>query len=212
MMEMLKELNIPTPNYAIVGNYRLQFYQKNRSFYDSLLSFDQKKRTLLYAPTWKDSDSATSFFDYGAKILSELPSDWNLVIKLHPLLEARNPAQFYPIAKLAAQKSNAFLIQDFPPVYPILAQADVYLGDFSSIGYDFLAFQRPLYFLPTTHPGRLHSCGRLIDPTKNLYSQLETSHLHQAQQKALYDHTFHSVEDARQTILTACLNKSFTQN
>ncbi|MFI5334244.1 MAG: hypothetical protein ACHQT8_03650, partial [Chlamydiales bacterium] len=31
------------------------------------------------------------------------------------------------------------------------ARCDAYLGDYSSIGYDFLAFDRPLYFFQTSH-------------------------------------------------------------
>ncbi len=200
MVEMLKELNIPPPNSILVGNYRLQFYQKHKTFYDSLFQIDRKKTTLLYAPTWKDRDRGTSFFDYGARVISELPSDWNLILKVHPMLEERDPGLFYPIARLAEKKGNVFLIHEFPPIYPLLAQTDVYLGDFSSIGYDFLAFRKPLYFLPTTTPGRLHSCGARIDPEKDLYSQLALSNRFQKEQEALYQLSFSPVAEVHATI------------
>jgi CDP-glycerol glycerophosphotransferase (TagB/SpsB family) len=202
MVEMLKELGIwsSLSSHTIVGNYRLAFYRKYQSFYDQLAEqeilskFPSKNPTLLYAPTWRDADHSTSFFDYGKQIISQLPASWNLIIKLHPLLEQRDPAQFYFIAALAEQKPNALLIQEFPPVYPILSKADVYLGDFSSVGYDFLAFERPMFFLPTLSRGRLHSCGITIDPSRNIYSQLQTTNHHAEIQQQLYRSAFADVK------------------
>lgn len=174
MLQMLQELKIPLPKYAIVGNYRLAFYRKYQSFYDSLakehLPLDRSKKTLLYAPTWKDADSSTSFFTHVTKLIDDLPEDWNLILKPHPLLEQRNPAEFY---SRLTERPNLFLLDQFPPVYPILALADAYLGDASSIGYDFLSFNRSLYFFPPSTPQRLHSCGHILDPTRNIFSQID---------------------------------------
>lgn len=192
LVEMLKELSIwpSISSYALVGNYRLGFYQKHRAFYDKLareeIPLDKKNRTLLYAPTWRDADKASSFFQYGPKVISELPSDWNLIVKVHPLLEQRDPAYFYSIAAEIDKKPNAFLIHEFPPVYPLLAISDAYLGDASSVGYDFLYFQRPLYFFPSELSGKLQSCGRTLDPSRNFYSQFEPSNLDQEKQQGLY--------------------------
>lgn len=196
LIQMLKDLNVwsSISHYAIVGNYRLRFYQKNRMFYDCIARektpLNPKNQTLLYAPTWRDADGASSFLKYGAKVISELPSDWNLIVKIHPLLEQRDPAYFYSIAALIDKKPNGFLIHECPPVYPFLALADIYLGDASSVGYDFLYFQRPLYFFPSEEPRLLHSCGRMIDPTQNIYSQLETSNPYKAEQERLYRFAF----------------------
>lgn len=197
MIDMLKQLNIPIPNHAIVGNYRLEFYRKYRPFYDALaaqeIPLNPSKKTLLYAPTWRDADDASSFFKYGAQIIAELPADWNLILKLHPLIEQRSPAEFYALSGLAEKKSNLFLIDKFPPVYPLLAMADVYLGDHSSVGYDFLSFNRPLYFLPTDAPGRLHASGTTVDPSKNIYGQLE--HAQPKDHTALYQLAFSKEQD-----------------
>src|SRR3990167_4859760 len=116
LIQMLKKLQIwpSIANYAIIGNYRLLFYQMHRAFYDALVQkeipLDKSKRTLLYAPTWRDADQSTSFFHFGAKILDQLPSDWNLILKVHPLLEQRDPVQFYATLALAEEKSNVFLL------------------------------------------------------------------------------------------------------
>lgn len=175
MLDMLKELKIPIRKYAILGNYRLAFYRKYQSFYDLAarkeVPLDRSKKTVLYAPTWKDGDGSTSFFTYAPKLINDLPQDWNLIIKLHPLLKERHPAEFYSM-KLNDKKPNLFFLDAFPPIYPILSLADVYLGDASSVGYDFLSFNRPLYFLPGSGEKRLHSCGYMIDVTENIYSQM----------------------------------------
>ncbi len=196
MIRMLKDLGVweKIQSYSVVGNYRLKVYEANRPFYDRLakeaVPLSSGKKTLLYAPTWNDADGASSFFFAGGKVIEELPSDWNLILKVHPLLEQRDPSCFYRIAALAEQKPNAFLVHEFPPVYPLLAMADAYLGDASSVGYDFLYFQRPMFFFPTKPPSRLHSCGKVLDPTKNLYAQLDEPNLCVKEQKALYGLAF----------------------
>ena len=111
-------------------------------------------------------------------------------MKPHPFLELRDPAGFYAIAELAEKKPHVFLLSECPLVYPILALADVFLGDFSSVGYDALAFQIPLYFFPTERPGRLYQCGQIIDPSKELYGQLEKHGELREAQRALYHYAF----------------------
>ncbi len=188
MLEMLSELRIDVPNYTVVGNYRLEFYKKYRTFYEPFLpKIDRSKKTLLYAPTWKDLDHSGSFFAQGVKVVSELPDEWNLIIKLHPLLKMRNPAE---CALFEVDKPNVWVLDEFPPVYPILALADCYLGDASSVGYDFLHFEKPLYFFPVSSPKRLHACGTFLDVTKNIYRQMEENHLHKEKQRALYQSAF----------------------
>lgn len=184
MLEMLKGLNIDVPKYSLVGNYRLKFYQKYRTFYDRLVpKVDKKKKTLLYAPTWCDLDESSSFFQYGKRVFEELPNDWNLIVKVHPLLRLRNPAE---CERYFENRPNVFLLEEFPPVYPILALADVYLGDSSSVGYDFLYFEKPLYFFPPAKRGRLHDCGTILDIAKPIYEQLKFENPYLEQQKNLY--------------------------
>lgn len=219
LQEMLKELGIwpSISSYAVVGNYRLWFYQKHQLFYDRCfekeIPLNKKKRTLLYAPTWRDADAASSFFQYGKKVIAELPSDWNLLFKPHPLIEQRDPAHFYSIRAALDQKPNAFLMSEFPALYPILAQSDIYLGDASSVGYDFLFFQRPLYFFPTDRPGKLHACGQVIDPEKNIYRQLDVFSSSQSKQRDLYQFAFGSSfckNEMRKAIYKTLLKDCYT--
>lgn len=197
MIEMLKELAIwpQLKKWVRVGNYRLAHYLEHQAFYDDLAEkeifsgLSKAKPTLLYAPTWKDADGATTFFEQLPKILHELDSDWNLIVKVHPLLEQREPGRFYSLSHLIDKRADSRLVIDFPPVYPILSRSDAYLGDYSSVGYDFLAFQRPMYFLRNASipEGRLQQCGSNIDLRKISLENRFTE-----RQKALYHFAFDS--------------------
>ncbi len=179
MIDLLKETGafeqidhlIPT------GNYRLPYYRKYQAFYDRLakeqigIHLDPHKKTILYAPTWKDGENPTSFFNACETIIEQLSPTYNLLIKLHPFLEEFHPAHTYAIiAKYEHTHKNVLFIREFPAIYPLLALTDIYLGDYSSIGYDFLAFNKPMYFFhgAPSHEKRslLHPCGIAIPPDK----------------------------------------------
>jgi len=202
LAKMLKELKIwpAIERYAFIGDYRAMHYRQHQPFYDDLVEKDIFSRlqshrpTLLYAPTWQDADRSTSFFDYFKTLLLQLPSDWNLIVKVHPLLEQRDPARYYANLAQIEKKSNAILVDAFPPVHPILNRVDAYLGDFSSIGYDFLFFKRPMFFFPhpTLPTGRLFSCGRILNPSLPIFQAIEKNlnHPFSSSQKKLYNQAF----------------------
>jgi len=168
------------------GNYRLPFYRAHKSFYDSLAEklvfshLDPNKKTILYAPTWQDRENPSSFFSACENLILQLHRSFNIIVKLHPFLEEDHPAQvLHVISKYETQEGVLFL-KDFPSIYPLIARADLYLGDFSSIGYDFLAFDKPLFFLSQRSKdapgGTLHRCGMEIplEEQNNLLQFLET--------------------------------------
>lgn len=216
-IEMLKKLRIwPLKRYAITGNYRRLFYQKHKSFYDDLAErevfsrFKKKQRLLLYAPTWNDSDRSTSFFNHLRWILSEIPTDWNLLIKVHPLLELADPAEYYSLEGLADQKKNILLIGEFPPIYPLLDKADLFLGDYSSVGYDFLTFKRPMLFIPNPRlpQGTLRDVGREINLSVPLKTYLENPIDYSLKQEELLQKAFgkiDSLEWVKNSILSLVL-------
>lgn len=198
MKEMLIDLDLwrHIPRSAVIGNFRLAYYRKHQK---RLMPKQSKNRTLLYAPTWKDLDGAGTFFELGKKIVEETPSDWHLIIKVHPLLEQRDPALFYRLSLFLDAKENVTMVDECPLIYPLLDKIDVYLGDYSSIGYDVLAFQKPMFFLKQPHlpPALLHSCGAILDPTKNVFQEIErllaSSSQFTKNQERLYQKAFASV-------------------
>ncbi len=139
--------------YAIIGNYRYQFYLDHRGFYDPIAEKEiarklpKAKKTLLYAPTWQDYEKSSSFFDAAVPIIEKLPSEHNLIVKLHPNLILQEEFQVEEMIEKYEDKSNVLFLTDFPPIYSLLNLVDIYIGDMSSIGYDFLTFDRPMFFL-----------------------------------------------------------------
>ena len=60
-----------------------------------------------------------------------------------------------------------------PLCYPFLDLADAYVGDMSSLAYDFLAYDRPMFFTNATAgsatdaaESRLFDCGTVIPPER----------------------------------------------
>lgn len=87
------------------------------------------------------------------------------------------------IEKYEGEKRVLFLL-DFPPIAPLLKAMDVYIGDFSSIGYDVLCWNKPMFFLnqqkrdPQIDQGLyLYQCGIQIFPEqyKDLYKIIQSS-------------------------------------
>lgn len=193
----------------ITGNFRLAFYQKHRAFYQKLLhtrltKLDPKKKTIFYAPTWPDGENACSFFEESLQLAQSLHPHFNIIIKQHPFLEASQPAKAYYLKAQYEKLPSTVALDDFPVIYPILDFSDIYIGDFSSVGYDFLAFDKPMYFFnpeqldPATCRGALlHTCGITIQGSDKqdyphfFHTTLDTNyHTYQGKRQALYQHAF----------------------
>ncbi len=177
MLDMLRYHDIlkDLKNTVIVGNLRLAYYQKYQPFFDAMAEkkifsrLDPKKKTILYAPTWDDYEKSTSIFDVYPFVLEQIPREYNLIVKLHPwMLRFESIGKVYHILGKHEDIPNLVFISEYPPIYPLLAKADIYLGDFSSIGYDFLAFNRSMFFFNSSNrPSSdkslfLHQCGTTI--------------------------------------------------
>lgn len=155
MVDLLKHHGVfqNLHQYVITGNYRWTYFNKHRQFYDALIAkevlarFAKQQPVILYAPTWLDLEESTTFFDAYAYLLDNLPASYNMIVKLHPRLELDNTAQYYHIVGRYENKPNIIFLKDFPLVYPLLAATDIYIGDMSSVGYDFLSFNKPMFFL-----------------------------------------------------------------
>lgn len=203
--EVFDQLN----KYVITGNYRWTFFNEHRAFYDGVASdvfsqFAKKQPVILYAPTWLDLEESTTFFDAYSYILENLPANYNMIVKLHPRLELDDTAQYYRIVGKFDSKPNILFLKDFPLVYPLLAYTDIYLGDMSSVGYDFLPFNKPMFFLnkwrrnPHTDRGLyLFRCGVDVKPDGYplLYQLIDANLANDNERfgqirKEVYDYTF----------------------
>jgi hypothetical protein len=170
LLNLLKQTGAVQKIQHIVrtGNYRYPYYLRHRYFYDTLADkrvfnrFKTQRPIVLYAPTWNDRENPTSFFSTTDALIEQLSPTFNILIKLHPFLIEDHPAQVFQIMARYENHLSTIILDNFPPIYPLLARCDLYLGDYSSIGYDFLIFDKPLYFLnpeKKSSPSPLHSCG-----------------------------------------------------
>ena len=168
MVDLFTRLKIPL-RYRRVGHFRWNYYQKVRSFYDTLslgFHFPKNQKTILYAPTWEDIENNCTLWNAFPILSEQLPDDLNLLVKPHPNTIARSGPQLERLIG-KTERSNLQFLLDTPPILALLERCDAYLGDRSSIGYDFLLFDKPLFFLdPHDHPqGRdLLRCGQSVSP------------------------------------------------
>lgn len=220
MVDMIREGagRLP-PHHALVGNYRKAYYEKFQSHFDQVARqavgehFAAKTRmTVLYAPTWTTPEEADSFFHSAEILLETFPEEWNLIFKPHPRMESlpvnsQEEPSFLRYQQLMGQfmqRENILFLELFAPIYPLLQLVDLYVGDSSSVGYDFLAFDRPLYFLnrqrlnvESDRRAQLFSCGRAIPPEEIVFfwervrQTLEASSIGLApERQRMYRYTF----------------------
>jgi hypothetical protein len=158
------------------GNLRRSYHARHAVFFRARaasLGLDTASagRTLLYAPTWQDAIGSSSFFAAFAAFVDGLPAGWRLVVKLHPHLE-RDPGAVDALAARARGR-DVHLLRAKGLCFPFLDLADAYVGDMSSLAYDYLAYGRPMFFTNPTAgtavdaaESRLFGCGTVVPPDR----------------------------------------------
>lgn len=180
----MEERFCQTLNSKRIGNFRYDFYKRYQNFYDNLIDEElclPQKKIYLYAPTWDDQENGTTLFQ-SKQLLKNIPSDTHLIIKAHPLLYETHLAEM-------TQITNSSFLEDFPLIYPLLARCDAYIGDYSSIGYDFLTFDRPLFFLGNKQTD-LRACGLSLPEDPYPFITENSSAPLSEKRKKLYTHAF----------------------
>ncbi len=204
MIDFLDQKGVTLSNMFVTGNYRYQYYLDRKEFYDTLFAkevlsqFAKKQTTILYAPTWQDVEDNSSFFEGIKSVIGTLPDHYNLFVKLHPHLREQALAMTCHYEERYSAWDNVVFVTDWTPIYPLLNAVDIYLGDLSSIGYDFLCFNRPMFFF---NPHKMHyplyNCGVDIHPEHyhTVYQQIEDNlasdeQVFSQKRQDLYRHTF----------------------
>jgi hypothetical protein len=211
LKEMLRDLDLwqTSQSHAMIGNFRLVYYQKHRErllaqMQDTIFSkLPKMHKTVLYAPTWNDVDDSGTCAEWSEQLLQALPPGWNFLLKLHPLLADRNPALYYQALSWESKYKNCAIIEEIPFIYPILELIDVYLGDYSSIGYDALSLRKPMCFLSKSHisPPRLHQCGTPFDGSfRSIERALTDVEQYRSLQDALANKAFAPVSELKTNI------------
>lgn len=175
MATFLKEKDVFAKTVSI-GNFRYHFYREHQAFYLPLIEKEifsklkRGKKTILYAPTWQDSENSSSFASACPLLLKNLPPDYNLIVKPHPHLFQQQKGLLEELIMRFGDRPNILFLNHFPPIYPLLDHIDIYIGDMSSIGYDFIRFNRPLFFLNENRRDAendlgffLAKCGHIVE-------------------------------------------------
>lgn len=199
-----------------LGNYRAFFFEKHKTFYNKITQKEifsklpNENPTILYAPTWEDDNNQISL-NYALKfILEHIPDQLNLIIKLHPNTYSKEDVKLTHLILKYQSKKNVLILEDFPLIYPLLNNINCYVGDTSSIGYDFLYFNRPMFFLKKGANSLdlpLHRCGKVFDEEhlEDLLKEIQFSDDAPwliEKRKKLYDFTFYSYDPSLDLITT----------
>lgn len=211
-----------TFTWLFTGNYRYSYYLKRKVFYDQLAApffarFVPERKTIFYAPTWPDKENPTPVSEACDPLIAHLGTDFQLLIKLHPLLMEQFPSQTQSLIERHKNTPFVQILTDFAPIYPLLARSDLYLGDFSSIGYDALAFDLPLYFLvgdrqslktsDLANAGICFETPAISDLGRLIAASLETNKRdYKAKREKLYTYAFGEVQEGK-TILKELLDQ-----
>jgi CDP-glycerol glycerophosphotransferase (TagB/SpsB family) len=208
-------------NKFILGNFRYHYYLKNKSFYKNLLlkeieNLNPSNKTILYAPTWDSAKHPKHLLETFKTLIKNLPKNYNLIIKPHPNTYKQLGFELERIKWESENIKNIFFIKRFPPIYPLIDFCDVYLGDTSSIGYDFLTFNKPMFFLNHNKKDskkmlslNLFKCGHEIMPNQyqNIFSIIEKNIENDREKfsnlrKKVYDYSFSKTPDFENLLKT----------
>jgi hypothetical protein len=217
MIDFLKNKGVLDKIYQAItiGNFRYRYYQKMKLFYDTIVNkkvlshFKQKNPIILYAPTWGKNHKSSSMVLALPSILKTVPNHYNLIVKIHPNSLILHRPFYESLINEYKRSPNILFLNDFPPIYPLLAKVDILIGDFSSINYDFLTFNKPMFFLNTTETSpdenaelTIHQCGTSISlqDFEQIFSiikkQIPTDAKdYEEKRKKLYSYTFADISE-----------------
>lgn len=108
--------------------------------YKKMLNIDPKKKVILYAPTWRDSNDFGSDYQLTPPIdwkqwQAELEEDYVVLLRTHAYT-----------TKLCGVEFNDFIrdCSNYPEVNDLMIAADIMISDYSSIIFDYAILERPI--------------------------------------------------------------------
>lgn len=149
--------------------------------------FQNERKTLIYCPTWRKGgiSSIERFLD-DAMVVAALAERYNMIVKPHPnIFNPDRPCFDRSIVDRLETLPGIRLVRS-GNVMPWFAQADLFIGDISAAGYEWLYFNRPMVFL-NPRPGDLRSsqdvealtylwqCGAVCDDVVRLPAAVEAA-------------------------------------
>ena len=119
----------------------------------SSLHIQVQNKILLYAPTFRDNDlqsmaiQETDIYRLNfQRLLNVLEKSfggkWNLLCRLHPIFSERGLSK-----QIFTPSQNIIDVTDYPDVQELMVAADAVLTDYSSVIYDFMLQNKPVFIL-----------------------------------------------------------------
>ena len=210
MKKRLKEANTFNNLYRAIeiGNYRRAYFLNHLEFYrawmEKTLYFKKKQPTLLYAPSWDNPNLEEITED----LLESLPLDLNLIIKWHPNSLENGKSPYFK--EKSTLLTNVCWLEESPVIYPLLSSCDYYVGDSSSIAYDFLSFNKPLFFFtpPSTN---IHQAGCFTRP-EAIASKIQDKDFFQEIRKKMYKEAYSETDiSTLPKMITSCIESYFEE-
>ncbi len=135
-----KEIEITGyPRNDIISNPNL--YAKHLVFEQKIIETIQTDKTILYAPTFRDTN----------RFNRKTPIDWeslnNLLIINNTTFLIKLHRHDYSIV-IKQEFSNIRVLDNESDVYPLFSKVDLLITDYSSIYFDFLLTDKPVLFYP----------------------------------------------------------------
>jgi hypothetical protein len=157
------------------GNLRIKNYlsANNENVIEEIKSqIDLSKPTLLYTPTFENK-LLSSYKEYSSiKFFIQLfnslktPSYFNWIIKVHPNVESNNPQLWGSLVSLKEEyckKGVNIILEAYQEYLPFMEVADALISDRTTAAFDFLYFNKPIFFLDNTN-----ECPLKIDFDKDI--------------------------------------------
>jgi CDP-glycerol glycerophosphotransferase len=118
----------------------------------------QGRRVVLYAPTFRDAERGRWLLAAGLPRVAQA-----LAAAGHGLLVALHPVEAPLAAQLAPQLPGVRFAAPRTDLYPLMAQADVLVTDYSSILFDWLHLDRPVLLFRPDHERYVQHSRKLWD-------------------------------------------------
>ena len=127
------------PRNDVIVNSNL--YSKYLEFEQDIIDSISTKKSILYAPTFRDTNRVDRKTPIEWKLLNNLLEKYSttFLIKLHRQDDSMLMEENY---------SNIRILDNDSDIYPLFAKVDLLITDYSSIFFDFLLTDKPVLFYP----------------------------------------------------------------
>ena len=164
-----RKLNLlTTKNWRAVGFPRLdpivtgELSKKNIL---NSLGLEPDFKTILYGPTWRGRQefSLSSIPEMGNDIIESINENVNFIFKPHPLVKKYNefPEIMKKLGKKIKNRDNFVYPEPMNDIIPLMYVSDFLITDFSTVGIEYLAFDKPIIYID--HLKNQYNDNKLIE-------------------------------------------------